>query len=273
MGINFPLILVLVTAFTGAIWLIDIFFLRKKRQSAAEKIRQRLGKNSDAAAEPVEKALAQPVIVEYSISFFPVLLFVLILRSFLFEPFQIPTGSMIPSLLVGDFVVVNKFDYGIRLPVIRTKIINIGEPKRGDVMVFIAPPNPKEYYIKRVIGVPGDTVRYADKKLYINGALQKQTLVTQSAPVEPKFLKYQEDLTGVDHLIQLSPDSGTRGPEEWVIRKGHYFVMGDNRDLSDDSRYWGTVPEQAIVGKAVAVWMHKEPGFHLPQFGQDRLIR
>lgn len=272
MGVNFPLILVLATAFTGLVWLIDIFYLRKRRRAAADQVKQKLGETSDAARQAVDKVLTQPILVEYSISFFPVLLIVLVLRSFLFEPFQIPTGSMIPTLDVGDFVVVNKFDYGIRLPVLRTKIFNVGEPKRGDVMVFIAPPDPHEYYIKRVIGLPGDTVRYANKTLYINGVKQKQTFIADIPPNRPRYRLYREDLDGVKHLIQLT-SSPPHSPEEWVIPKGRYFVMGDNRDESSDSRYWGTVPEKDIVGKAVAIWMHKAPGFNLPTFSRDGWIR
>ena len=267
MGINFPLVLVLATVFTGSVWLVELFYLRPRRQEAANRVRQKLGESSEVA----DKILAQPVVVEYSISFFPVLLVVLVLRSFLYEPFQIPTGSMIPTLLVGDFVVVNKFDYGIRLPVLRTRIFDVSEPKKGDVMVFIAP-NHKEYYIKRVIGVPGDTVRYVDKTLYINGVEQKQQFVAKIPPDNPSFILYREDLVGVKHLIQVTPMQDPR-EQEWVIPKGRYFVMGDNRDESSDSRYWGTVPERDIVGKAVAIWMHKEPGFHLPEFSRDGAIR
>ena len=271
MGINFPLILVLATVFTGGVWLIDVVLLRKKRAAAASQVKQRLGDQSDAARAAMEKVLAEPVIVEYSISFFPVLVVVLILRSFLFEPFQIPTGSMIPTLLVGDFIVVNKFDYGVRLPVLRSKIIKVGEPKNGDVMVFIAP-NGEEYYIKRVIGIPGDRVRYENKRLYINGVEQKQEFLAKVPPDNPKLLLYKENLDGVEHVIQTNTYRDDR-VQEWVIPPGQYFVMGDNRDESSDSRYWGTVPEQAIVGKAVAIWMHKDPGFSLPGFSRDGWIR
>ncbi|HKI73852.1 MAG TPA: signal peptidase I [Pseudomonadales bacterium] len=271
MGINFPLILVAATLVTGVIWLIDLAYLRPRRVAAAGQIRAKLGDQSDAARESIDKVLAEPVIVEYSISFFPVLVIVLVLRSFLFEPFQIPTGSMIPTLQVGDFVVVNKFAYGIRLPVLRDKIVNVNEPKNGDVMVFIAP-NHKEYYIKRVIGIPGDTVRYQNKTLYINGVEQKQTFLAKIPPGDPRLKLYRETVGGVPHDIQtnLYPDDRL---QEWVIPKGQYFVMGDNRDESSDSRYWGTVPERDIVGKAVAIWMHKDPGLSLPGFGRDGWIR
>lgn len=270
MGINFPLILVLATAITGLIWLIDIFLLRPKRVAAAEEVKRKLGDESESAKSAIDKVMAEPTVVEYSISFFPVLVIVLVLRSFLLEPFQIPTGSMIPTLQIGDFIVVNKFSYGFRLPVLRTKIIDMDEPKHGDVMVFIAP-NRKEYYIKRVIGIPGDRVRYENKTLYINGVEQKQTFLAKIPPDAPTTLLYQENLDGVKHVIQTNTFKDPRS-QEWEIPPGQYFVMGDNRDESSDSRYWGTVPEKDIVGKAFAIWMHKSPGFSLPSFSRDGLI-
>ena len=178
MSINFPLILVLATAFTGVVWLVDYLVFRPKRLG-------RVAAAGDIDEESRKAVLAEPIIVEYSISFFPVLAIVLVLRSFLFEPFQIPTGSMIPTLAVGDFILVNKFTYGIRLPVVGTKIVDIAEPKNGEVMVFI-PPHQDEYFIKRVVGIPGDTVRYQDKTLYINGKRQNQTFVAQIPPVNPR---------------------------------------------------------------------------------------
>jgi signal peptidase I len=248
-SINFPLFLVLATAFTGLVWLIDARFLRSRR--------------ADSAVEPI--------LVEYSISFFPVLLIVLVLRSFLAEPFQIPTGSMIPTLMVGDFIVVNKFAYGIRLPVVGTRIIDVGEPNHGDVMVFI-PPHEPEYFIKRVVGLPGDSVRYQNKTLYINGVEQPQTSVEHGPADDPRTLIFEETLGGVPHIIHLNkePDPQTQA---WEIPEGHYFVMGDNRDQSADSRYWGLVSESAIVGKAFAVWLHKEPGWHLPGFSRNGWIQ
>lgn len=271
MSINFPLILVLATVFTGVVWLIDVFVLRSKRQAAAARVRDRLGEESPTAKASIEKVLAEPVIVEYSISFFPVLLIVLLLRSFLAEPFQIPTGSMIPTLQVGDFIVVNKFAYGIRLPVLHDKIIDVNEPANGDVMVFI-PPHEDEYFIKRVIGVPGDRVRYENKRLYINGVEQKQEFLARIPPENPTLLVYRETVGGVEHLIQTNPFRDDR-VQEWVIPEDHYFVMGDNRDQSSDSRYWGLVSEEAIVGKAFAIWMHKEPGLSLPGFSRNGWIR
>jgi len=263
-SINFPLILVLATAFTGIVWLVDYLLFRPRR----------LGRV--AAAGTIEKfsreaMLKEPIIVEYSISFFPVLAIVLVLRSFLFEPFQIPTGSMIPTLAVGDFILVNKFTYGIRLPVVGTKIVDIAEPKNGEVMVFI-PPHQDEYFIKRVVGIPGDKVRYQDKTLYINGKRQTQTFVSQIPPVNPRVLQYREKLGEVDHLIQRNSYRET-SVDEWMIPEGHYFMMGDNRDQSSDSRYWGLVSEHNIVGRAVAIWLHKKPGLRLPEFSRNGWIQ
>ncbi len=263
MSINFPLVLVLATAFTGVVWLVDYLVFRPKRLG-------RVAAAGDIDEESRKAVLAEPIIVEYSISFFPVLAIVLVLRSFLFEPFQIPTGSMIPTLAVGDFILVNKFSYGIRLPVVGTKIVDIAEPKNGEVMVFI-PPHQDEYFIKRVVGIPGDTVRYQDKTLYINGKRQNQTFVAQIPPVNPRVLQYREKLGNVEHLIQRNPYRET-SVDEWVIPEGHYFMMGDNRDQSSDSRYWGLVSEHNIVGRAVAVWLHKKPGLRLPEFSRNGWI-
>jgi signal peptidase I len=264
MSINFPLVLVLATAFTGVVWLVDYLVFRPKRLG-------RVAAAGDIDEESRKAVLAEPIIVEYSISFFPVLAIVLVLRSFLFEPFQIPTGSMIPTLAVGDFILVNKFSYGIRLPVVGTKIVDIAEPKNGEVMVFI-PPHQDVYFIKRVVGIPGDTVRYQDKALYINGKRQNQTFVAQIPPVNPRVLQYREKLGNVEHLIQRNPYRET-SVDEWVIPEGHYFMMGDNRDQSSDSRYWGLVSEHNIVGRAVAIWLHKKPGLRLPEFSRNGWIQ
>ena len=264
MSINFPLILVLATAFTGIVWLMDYLVFRPKRLS-------RVAATGTIEEESRQAMLKESIIVEYSISFFPVLAIVLVLRSFLFEPFQIPTGSMIPTLEVGDFILVNKFTYGIRLPVVGTKIVDIAEPKNGEVMVFI-PPHQDEYFIKRVVGIPGDKVRYQDKTLYINDKRQVQTFLLQIPPVNPRVLQYREKLGEVDHLIQRNSFRET-SVDEWVIPEGHYFMMGDNRDQSSDSRYWGLVSEHNIVGKAVAIWLHKEPGLRLPGFSRNGFIQ
>tara|TARA_B100000959_G_scaffold280204_1_gene341622 strand:- start:141 stop:953 length:813 start_codon:yes stop_codon:yes gene_type:complete len=270
LSINFPLVLVLGTGITGLIWLLDTLFLKPRRKAAAELAEQKLtdGKAKDDALQSI---LKEPLVVEYSISFFPVLAIVLVLRSFLFEPFQIPTGSMIPTLEVGDFILVNKYAYGVRLPVVGTKIMEVGEPKSGDVMVFI-PPHEDEYFIKRVVGIPGDRVRYQDKTIYINDEKQTQVFVAQIPPDKPQYLVYREMLAGVEHLIHRDPYRDTR-TLEWVIPEGYYFMMGDNRDQSSDSRYWGNVSEDKIVGKAIAVWLHKEPGLRLPGFSRNDWIQ
>ncbi|NWN92555.1 signal peptidase I [Marinobacter adhaerens] len=249
MDIDFPLVLVVLTFVSGLIWLADIVFLRKRRLAAA-------GAEEEAAKE-------EPYLVDLSRSFFPVLAVVLILRSFLVEPFQIPSGSMLPTLEVGDFILVNKYAYGLRLPVAGTKILDVGDPERGDVMVFRYPEDGKTNYIKRVIGLPGDTVRYRDKQLFINNQKVESEFVVRLPPVEVR----REDLGEVEHDIYLTMGRpGTAGEGEWQIPEGEYFVMGDNRDNSNDSRYWGTVRDELIVGKAFAIWMHWESLTSLPSF-------
>ncbi|MFT4676336.1 MAG: signal peptidase I [Patiriisocius sp.] len=261
MSINFPLILVLGTAFSGLVWLIDYLVLRPKRSAAAELVK------SDAEKET---ALKEPVVVEYSISFFPVLAVVLVLRSFVAEPFQIPTGSMIPTLLVGDFIVVNKFAYGLRLPVLGTKIVDVGMPKNGEVMVFI-PPHEDEYFIKRVVGIPGDIIRYENKQIFVNGEAQPQKFIAALPPGRPRYQVLEETLGGTTHRIHrdIYNDSSST---EWIIPEGKYFMMGDNRDQSSDSRYWGLVSEDKIVGKAFAIWLQKDPGFQIPGFSRNGWI-
>lgn len=202
----------------------------------------------------------EPLLVEYARSFFPVVLIVLLLRSFLVEPFRIPSGSMMPTLLIGDFILVNKFSYGIRLPVLNDKVIEMGEPERGDIVVFRFPKQPTVDYIKRVIGLPGDRIAYFDKKLYVNGKPVKQTSFGRyqgvgqgSNMTGAEYL--EEDLTGVKHSILISHGAPTV-EDVFVVPQGQYFVMGDNRDNSNDSRYWGTVPEANLVGKAFFIWMN-----------------
>ncbi|MGO1461182.1 MAG: signal peptidase I [Marinobacter sp.] len=252
MDIDFPLVLVVLTFASGLIWLADIVFLRPRRLAASPVDG---GEESD---EPKE-----PYLVDLSRSFFPVLLVVLVLRSFLVEPFQIPSGSMLPTLEVGDFILVNKYAYGLRLPVVGTKVLDVGDPERGDVMVFRYPEDRKTNYIKRVIGLPGDTVRYNDKQLFINDKLVESEFVVRLPPVEVR----RESLGGVEHDILLTMGrSGAAGEGEWTLPEGEYFMMGDNRDNSNDSRYWGTVPDELIVGKAFAIWMHWESFTSLPSF-------
>ncbi len=204
------------------------------------------------------KNIAHPsVLIEYARSFFPILLLVLLLRSFLAEPFRIPSGSEKPDLLIGDFIIANKFSYGIRLPVLHKKIMAIGEPKRGDIVVFLWPKDTSTYFIKRVIGLPGDVISYKDKVLTINGQLAPQTLLgvqtDQDANEKWQVLLKREDLLGVQHDIYLRPDQ-LATDFSVTVPPGNYFVMGDNRDNSLDSRYWGFVPEKDLIGKAIWVF-------------------
>jgi signal peptidase I len=257
MNFDFPAILVGATLFTGLAWALDAAFLApKRRQKAASLVQGGAAQDSDQVAV----TLKEPTWIEYCKSFFPVILAVLLLRSFLVEPFRIPSGSMMPTLLVGDFILVNKFAYGIRLPVLNTKIIEIDEPERGDVVVFRYPKDPTVDYIKRVVGLPGDTVRYANKVVYINGHPAGQVpagvyLGKGSGVSMSGASKRREQLGDLQHDILVMPRTpGLEG--EYVVGEGEYFVMGDNRDNSNDSRYWGTVPEGNLVGKAFRIWMN-----------------
>ena len=279
MDIDFSLVLVSLVAFCGALWLLDNFFIKKTRLAAVENYTRNQAKDrsKEEIAIAIEEYLKEPLIIEYAKSFFPVLLIVLVLRSFLVEPFQIPTGSMIPTLNVGDFILVNKYAYGVRLPIIGTKIIQVKDPDRGEVIVFV-PPHENKYYIKRVIGLPGDTVRYEDKTLFINGELISkdyvESIMIQTSIGDLPGVLYSETINGVEHATQNIDAVGwQRTRTNWVIPNGHYFMMGDNRDNSSDSRVWGTVPNEDIVGKAIAVWMHKEPGLHLPTFSRNQRIK
>jgi signal peptidase I len=269
MDIDFPLLLTWAVLITGAIWLFDVLVLKPRREQAATVYRER-----HPDAPPDDEALRtirrRPTVVEYAWSFFPVLLLVLVLRSFLFEPYQIPSPSMQPTLEIGDFIVVNKYAYGLRLPVLGTKVVDIGEPSRGEVMVFV-PPHVSKYYIKRVIGVPGDHVRYQNKRLYINGELVPVRYVDQVTDAGGRPVRvYEEELNGRSYRIFQYPGRGESG--EWTLGPDEYLMMGDNRDNSQDSRAWGPVPEANIVGRAAAIWMHKEPGLSWPSFQRNGLI-
>lgn len=244
MNFNFELILFYATVITGLVALFDIIFLAKKRKLA------------QAGADEIKL----PVIIDYARSFFPVLLIVFLLRSFLFEPFRIPSGSLEPTLLTGDFILVNKFHYGVRLPVVHKKLFNNAEPQRGDIMVFRWPPNPSYDFIKRVIGLPGDKISYINKELFVNGQAVPQEFIKNSmaqdeSGVEWQAIEKQEDLLGIKHHIYIDSAKPSRDFKDIVVPEGMYFVMGDNRDDSADSRYWGFVPEKNIVGKAVLVWL------------------
>ena len=204
-------------------------------------------------------------IVDYSRSFFPVLFFVLIIRSFVFEPFRIPSGSMMPTLLQGDFIFVKKYAYGLRLPVIETKVVETGAPRRGDVVVFRLPEEPSVNYIKRVVGLPGDQVTYRRHRLVINGEVVELDKAADATAGNPKFV---EQLGQRQHDILIENRSYTSGDGTFVVPEGHYFVMGDNRDNSRDSRFIGGIPETHLVGEAVRIWMHMD-GLSWPRW--DRI--
>ena len=265
-----PLLLSWAVLISGVIWLADILFLKPRRSEETQRL-----SSSGAKQAALEAAQKEPLIVEYARSFFPVLFLVLVLRSFLGEPYQIPSESMVPTLEVGDFVLVNKYAYGIRLPVLGTKIFAVGEPQRGDVMVFIPPHDPR-YFIKRVIGLPGDVIRYENKSLYINGERARYEFVEE-------FDERLAFSTGFIPVREYTEDFGDRShrtyryafseePREWTVPPDSYFMMGDNRGKSEDSRVWGFASEDNIVGKAVAIWAHKKPGLNMPTFARNRWL-
>lgn len=290
MDIDFALILVSVVFVTGIIWLLDhLFWLPNRKKAWADfqttggvtigHLYEQLGEEayldgvSDQDRLVIESLSKEPLVVEYAKSFFPVFFIVLLLRSFLVEPFTIPSASMVPTLKIGDYILVNKFAYGFRLPVIGTKVIEMNDPARGDIMVFKFPENPKVNYIKRVIGLPGDRIRYDNKVLTINGQVVGHELVAKLPPSAPRTFVYKEDLGDVEHRMQHMLDRPGFRAKDWIVPEGHYFVMGDNRDNSNDSRGWGTVPDKHVVGKAFAIWMNKEPGLHLPTFNRNGLVK
>jgi len=265
MGLNFALFLFLLLALTGTVWALDAAVLRRRRSRDAR----------------------QPWWVEYSISFFPVILVVFVLRSFVVEPFKIPSGSMMPTLLIGDFILVNKYTYGIRLPVINRKVLEIDSPQRGDVMVFRYPPDTSLDYIKRVIGIPGDRIEYRGKRLWINGNEVPRRRIEEDylSKERVQYLQlFVETLGSVEHEILIDGDAPSPPPHArafpyaancnynsdgvaCVVPPGHYFMMGDNRDNSSDSRVWGFVPDRNIVGKAFFIWLNLN---ELGRFGSFR---
>jgi signal peptidase I len=284
---NFALILFVLTVFTGVLWVFDKAVFAKQRRAKASRLLADFDQRNAAALgrkEPIveqerksleDGALRQPAWLEYTASFFPVILLVFVLRSFLFEPFRIPSGSMLPTLEIGDLILVNKYEYGIRLPVINKKIVDIGQPKRGDVMVFRFPLNPSQDYIKRVVGLPGDRVEYISKRLTINGQPVPLKRLDPYYDVDrmQTYSQFIESLGAVDHRVITSdaipPGLGGGFPNTHPgacqysgsgvvcqVPPGHYFMMGDNRDNSEDSRFWGFVPDENIVGRAFFIWMN-----------------
>ncbi|MDA9599043.1 signal peptidase I [bacterium] len=242
MDLNFELILTLIFLLSGGFWLLNKYIVKQEEG-----------------------------IIEFTGSLAPVLGLVLVLRSFLIEPFQIPSQSMVPTLKVGDFILVSKWTYGIRLPVLRTKIIDISSPERGDVMVFF-PPHEDRYFIKRVVGLPGDRIHVLNGVLYVNGDKMTQQVLPDEAE-SARSVVMTENLAGVEHLMQKRT-SPTRLSQNYssVVPAGHYFMMGDNRDNSSDSRVWGPVPEERIVGKAFARWMFWNEFASIPSFDRAGTI-
>jgi signal peptidase I len=286
---NFALLLLLATTVTGVYWLAERFYFLPRRRAAADRLEAEAAArraslaaqgitqtdNADHLAAARDKLLAQPWWLDWTAGLFPVIVAVFVLRSFLFEPFKIPSGSMIPTLLIGDLILVNKFTYGLRLPVANTRLTEGTPPARGDVMVFRYPPRPSLDYIKRVVGLPGDEVAYLNKRLTINGKpVAKEILPDFFDKDGMRYSKQFEELLGDKRHRLLNDDDRPAfipGAEPYPFREncsytvegvtckvpaGHYFMMGDNRDNSLDSRYWGFVPEANIVGKAVFVWMN-----------------
>ena len=284
---NFALLLFLATVVTGIYWLAErLYFLPQRRKAVveleanavkrqAELTKLGISQVDDNVSEARSRLIMQPWWLDWTAGLFPVIIIVFLLRSFLFEPFKIPSGSMIPTLLVNDLILVNKFHYGIRLPVLNIKVLDNHSPERGDVMVFRYPPKPSLDYIKRVVGIPGDEVAYLNKKLTINGKpLPKTPLPDFFDEDAMRYAKEFQETTGDRTYRILNDDErpafvagadnfpfrdNCRYSSEGVVCKvppGQYFMMGDNRDNSLDSRYWGFVPEQNIVGKAFFVWMN-----------------
>ncbi len=289
MANTFSLLLIGATLLTGLVWLLDRFVLLPWRQRRVLKAESATGKALDAGT--IETLMREPGWVEQCKGVFPVIAAVLVLRSFLFEPFQIPSGSMMPTLLVGDFILVQKFAYGVKEPLNNSTLLETGHPKRGDVVVFKYPEEPTVDYIKRVVGLPGDRIIYRNKQLFIQPACAGSQDCPTIAKVEQTFLssgdfiqggvpleRYQEQLGNVSHRILKNPQQPDYVPmyfhqpgneaDEWVVPEGHYFAMGDNRDNSKDSRFWGFVPERNLVGKAVFIWIsfefERDPGSPIP---------
>ena len=284
---NFAFLLFMASSVTGVYWLAERFYFLPARQAAVRRLqdadeqrragleKQGISRVDGDVAQAAEDILAQPWWLDWTAGLFPVIISVFFLRSFIVEPFKIPSGSMIPTLLVGDLILVNKFHYGLRLPVLNTKMTEGEKPQRGDVMVFRYPPRPSLDYIKRVVGVPGDTVAYLNKRLTVNG----QAVPTESVPEffdedAMRYFKQFEEKFGTQSHRVLNDEQrpafvpgadkfpGSEGCNYTIegvtckVPEGHFFMMGDNRDNSMDSRYWGFVPEKNIVGKAFFVWMN-----------------
>ena len=290
------LFLVIATLVTGFLWLTGKLFFSKKKERQPLKVKSAKKTATDAEVKKSTTIGGMGKlygVIDYARSFFPVLFIILVIRSFILEPFQIPSGSMLPTLQIGDFIVVNKFSYGLRLPVWNRQVIAVGQPERGDVMVFRYPVDQKTHFIKRVIGLPGDKITYKSKRLYVNDVLVKEVTVVDPVPAPPLYF-YQEYLqkNAINHADNTNVDVDTNAvvsasynrhhiqkdyfrpgfDNQWVVPENHYFVMGDNRDNSNDSRFWGFVPEKLIVGKAFYIWMYWPDFFRLPSLRRNGQI-
>jgi signal peptidase I len=248
--LDFSLVLVVLTFGMGFIWALDALLLKPRREAAS------------AGAFQADEAPKEPMLVEFSRSFFPIVLVVLLIRSFAYEPFRIPSSSMMPTLRVGDFIFVSKFSYGLRLPVLNTKVVALGEPRRGDVAVFRLPSDPATNYIKRIVGVPGDTVSVREKRLWINGEPAQLQLQDERVDVECGGFWFSaqlatETIGGTSHTVYISDQRDRASPFlDRPVPAGQYLVMGDNRDCSRDGRVIGYIPEENMVGRAVRIWMN-----------------
>lgn len=257
----FEIILVVLTLLSGLIWLLDKLVLAKRR----------------AARDGLLERAGDPVLVDYAKSFFPVLAAVLLLRSFVAEPFRIPSNSMMPTLLTGDFILVNKFSYGLRLPISNTKVVPVSEPRRGDVVVFKPPHHPEQDWIKRIIGLPGDRIAYHDHVLSVNGEPMRYAPIGVYQGVGNGVEmngaeEFEESLPGRPHRVLERPEQvRLDGQGEWTVPAGHFFVMGDNRGNSEDSRYWGFLPEANLRGKAFLIWLNCEGWFCSGAFDASRI--
>ena len=249
MEFNLALILTSLTAVSGIVAGYNRFFYAPRLEASGQ-----------TASAPMA------TLIDYSRSFFPVLLFVLVVRSFVFEPFRIPSGSMMPTLIQGDYIFVKKFSYGLRLPVLEKKIFETGSPARGDVAVFRLPENPNINYIKRVIGLPGDEIVYRRHRLFVNGELVN-SVADDTAPGRGGLARFVENLDGREHAVLREGQGDRRGDGTFIVPEGQYFMMGDNRDRSKDSRFIGPIPETHLVGEAVLIWMHMD-GIEWPDWGR-----
>ena len=293
-GFDFALLMIGATGFTGFVYLLDYRLSRKTRLAILERASVQIPEFE----ETVDTATLEPGLIENSRAFFPILVFVFVLRSFLLEPFQIPSGSMKPTLEISDFILVNRFVYGIRMPISNKVIIPIGTPRQGDVIVFKPPHEPDKNFIKRVIGVPGDLIQYdySRKILRVNGEVVPKDLIEKRTDEAGRYNLYSENLFGREHQIYNNQSRAIRRPDEWLpingvtVPEGKYFVMGDNRDNSQDARYWegtrrlqtgdfsnngnnawGFVDEDSILGQAFVIWMHWQ-GFY-PSFARTGFIQ